>query len=332
MSRTPRNVHISSTYYPHANDIAGTTSVDDPQKADISLVALADVNLSIAGDAFSAQELSSNKSFAKTFFQFMMEETSRTLMPEVYILPQDLPRLHTATLMGGCASQYWLCRASDASNLKVEPFVTSDYRRISRMCEVGSLYVTKYIPLQPNYLGRKFSLVYAVVYLPASKKIFVHTRPLVRRCSDADVNSSGNFMNEYDNAGTVPSKPEKIVSNQNSVYYQDFESAMSKFLTKTVENLLLWKQHQEDHVFKVVGALATGLCDAIIMNTATSAQGVLFGVNVVLDQMLRAHVVDVEMTCPLASSDVLEQIVGVVEAGDVACGGNFVQVDRIDAN
>jgi len=294
--------------------------VSEISEADIALLSLDEVSLSVDGDYLPANEVIINKSFLQSYVKLNFEKSP--WFQKSLILPRDL-ELFCQEVERNDIPYMWIVRQVDKRQVHVPIIVTSSYSRIVRMCDAAPVAVSKYIMLQPQFRHRRFLLNYSVIVNKTRNSVFVHKEPLIHQ-SKGDYKPN-NFMNEYDSSNDILSgRRDALVGSQDVETYKDLKSAMTKLLLPRDENET-WEVYQ-DGIHKRVGALAKSMLKDMSVESCTKEGGqscVLFGVDVIIDSNLSPVIIDVNGICTPATKQCLEDIL-MLCTGNI--NENFVQV------
>jgi len=294
--------------------------VSEISEADIALLSLDEVLLSVDGDYLPANEVIINKSFLQSYVKLNFEKSP--WFQKSLILPRDL-ELFCQEVERNDIPYMWVVRQVDKRQVHVPITVTSSYSRIVRMCDAAPVAVSKYIMLQPQFRHRRFLLNYSVVINKTRNSVFIHKEPLIHQ-SKGDYKPN-NFMNEYDSSNDILSgRRDALVGSQDVETYKDLKSAINKLLLPRDENET-WEVYQ-DGIHKRVGALAKSMLKDMSVESCTKEGGqscVLFGVDVIIDSNLSPVIIDVNGTCTPATKQCLEDIL-MLCTGNI--NENFVQV------
>merc|ERR1719318_531902 len=255
----------------------------------------------IDGDVLPTHEMLANKSFLQSYINFQSVDFS--WFQKSYILPLDLEEFSRE--VESCDVPWlWVVRQVDKRQVDVDIVVSSSYSRIVRMCEAGSIAVSKFIVDQPQFRHRRFVLNYSVILSKLDSSIFIYKEPLIHQTKDDyDPNA---LVCEYDTSNDIiTGRHELLVAQQDSETYKDLQSAMNKLLLPKDADRG-WSVYQ-DTIFQRIGTLAkTFLKDIVIERTGPCF--VLFGVDILIDSNLSPIVLDINGQSNLPTNHSLEQI------------------------
>lgn len=115
-------------------------STGSAQDSAIAIVPLKDTKISVVGEMLPSGEVFANKDYLQSYLLFRFGRARWFQFS--HILPVDLVDFNKE--YEKCNTlQYWLVKPVDRRITQFETFVTSQYARIVRMCETGSIAVSK---------------------------------------------------------------------------------------------------------------------------------------------------------------------------------------------
>lgn len=117
-----------------------TLSSDSLDDSTVAFIPLKDSKISVAGESLPSADVFQNKDYLQSYLLFRFGRPSWFHFN--YILPVDLVDFNKEYEMFD-TPQYWLVKPVDKAITQFETFVTSQYTRIVRMCETGSIAVSK---------------------------------------------------------------------------------------------------------------------------------------------------------------------------------------------
>lgn len=261
------------------------------EATDIALLTLNEASILVDGDPLPAVEVFTNKSFLQSYINF--EHSGNTpWFQRSYILPLSLVEfcceVETTNL-----PRFWVVRQVDKRLVDVPTVVSSSYSRIVRMCEGGSIAVSKFIMDQPKFRHRRFVLNYTVIVNKKENSIFIHKEPYIHTTKeDYDPN---DLICEYDTVNDIiTDRHDPLVGNQDSEAFKDFQAAMNKLLLPKDENFGF--DLYQNTIFQTIGKLGKSILKDLVIERK-GFNYVAFGTDLIIDSNLAPIIIDVNGVC-----------------------------------
>lgn len=110
----------------------------------LNLVSLKQVSVKVGGEMLPCNELIANKDYLQNYIRLKCggHEAYIPWFVSSYILPNSLIEFNKEYEKTDLP-QFWIVKPCDKRQLELEMFVTSQFTRIARVCEVGSIAVSK---------------------------------------------------------------------------------------------------------------------------------------------------------------------------------------------
>ena len=124
-----------------AKELRVKISPQQTKQSDINVLSLGSTHVMVEGEVLPSAELFTNKDYLQNYFLYRFGRAAEWLAFN-HILPMDLVDFNEEYHQCNTV-QYWLVKPVDKRIIFFENFVTSQYARVVRMCETGSIAVTR---------------------------------------------------------------------------------------------------------------------------------------------------------------------------------------------
>ena len=109
----------------------------------LNLLSLKQTSVNVSGEMLPCSELIANKDYLQNYIKYKCGgEINIPWFVSSYILPNSLIEFNKEFEKTDLP-QFWIVKACDKRQLEIEMFVTSQFTRIARVCEVGPIAVSK---------------------------------------------------------------------------------------------------------------------------------------------------------------------------------------------
>lgn len=297
------------------SNLSRDVAISNEQQVDFNLLTIDDTSIMIDQDALPTSEVFASTDYFQNFLKFTTDDCDWFSMS--YILPRDLEKF-CLEFESSDLSSYWIVKEVDNRTIEVPIAVTSSYSRIVRMCEPGSIAVSKFVTDQPKFRHHRFVLSYTVILSMSDHNIFVYKEPLIRQAKERYNPTS--LIDEYDTSTDITEKPEKLVGNQDSESFADFKVGMNKLLLP-VNPDKGWDIYQ-DKIFQTIGCISKSIIGDLVLNKHGKSF-VTFGADILLDSSLTPTIIDVNGISNLPHQNCLKSLLEFVMGNH---SDDFVQV------
>uniref|UniRef100_A0A7M5XA26 CS domain-containing protein n=2 Tax=Clytia hemisphaerica TaxID=252671 RepID=A0A7M5XA26_9CNID len=261
-----------------------TFATESDPKCVVKFISLNKTSVSIEGEILPCGEMLANKDYLQNYIK--LRYGNQPWFVSSFILPNALVEFNEKYEETDLL-QYWIVRPVDNRQLALENFVTSQFARIVRVCEAGSIAVSQYITDQIPFRDRLVTLSYPVMLCTDIKCAYISKEPALRFSKDESYPTS--FIDEYKNHSSVT---QEFEGAQAADLFSDYKVAMNKLLLPQDPDKG-WS-YVEEQIYQAIGQVSKALAkDMRLPATGDCKNYVMCNFDVIVDSSLQPKIIDI---------------------------------------